>query len=213
MLGFAACSGRVERGGGRMLYIARHGETDWNRQKRFQARVDVPLNDTGRGQAAALRALFRERGVVFSRAWCSPLGRARETLEIVLDGSGVPWQPEPALLELSLGEFEGCLEADLQRDRGAEFDAWRARHFLEAAPGGESIGDGMVRVAGLLAALRAPASAGDVLVVGTQGANMALKAALSGDVTVSSVAGYKQANDEVDVWQADPPAFVERLRV
>ena len=196
-----------------MLYIARHGETDWNRQKRFQARNDIPLNATGRRQAEALRELFRERGVGFTRALSSPLGRAVETCAIVLDGSPISCSVEPSLIELSLGDYEGRLEADLHREQGEAFECWRARHFLDPAPNGESLLDGMTRVTPLLDALRPEAVEHDLLLIGHQGINMAIKAALSGCTDAVEVAGYKQANDEVDVWDVTVPRCVERLRV
>lgn len=196
-----------------MLYVARHGETDWNRQKRFQARTDVPLNDTGREQARALKALFARRGVRFALARCSPLARAAETMRIVLDGEAVPCAPEPALLELSLGGYEGRLESEIRTVEGERFERWRAMHFVQAAPGGESIADGIARVAPLLAELRAAAVAGDVLVVGHQGINMALKAALCGREDNAALAAFKQGNDEVDVCDAQRGDVVERLRV
>lgn len=196
-----------------MLYVARHGETDWNREKRFQARVDVPLNDTGRGQARALGALFVRRGQRFVLARCSPLSRAVETLRIVLDGQEVPFATEPALLELQLGDYEGRLESDIRAQEGEAFDRWRAAHHAQAAPGGESLAEGIVRVTPLLAGLRDSAIGGDVLIVGHQAINMALKAALTGRDDSAALATFKQANNEVDVCDMACGEVLERLRV
>ncbi|MBQ1538156.1 MAG: histidine phosphatase family protein, partial [Ruminococcus sp.] len=70
-----------------MLYIMRHGKTDWNSQHKLQGRTDVPLNEEGRKMAQ--RAAEEYRGVHFDVCYCSPLSRARETAEILLDGRDV----------------------------------------------------------------------------------------------------------------------------
>ena len=59
------------------LVLVRHGETDWNRERRFQGHADTPLNDAGRGQARALAALLRSERL--SAVYTSPLRRAKET--------------------------------------------------------------------------------------------------------------------------------------
>ena len=195
-----------------MLYVARHGETDWNVEKRFQARVDVPLNENGRRQARALRTLFTRRGVRFVDARCSPLARAVETLHILLEDDPVPHRPEAALLELALGEYEGRLEAEIRAAEGEAFDRWRETGFRQAAPGGESIADGIARVRPLLDELRAVASESDVLLVAHQAINIAIKAALSGRDDDAALAAFKQANDEVDICDPLSGVVVERLR-
>ena len=72
-----------------MLYIMRHGKTEWNERHKLQGRTDVPLNEAGRAMAEAAREEYRE--VHFDICFCSPLVRARETAEILLRG-------RPALL-------------------------------------------------------------------------------------------------------------------
>jgi len=183
------------------LYLVRHGQTDWNLERRFQSRTDIPLNETGRAQARALRAELVARGVNFAQARCSPLSRARETALLALEGSGVEPLDEPAFVEIDVGDYEQQREADLRERLGAEvYDDWRARHYLEPAPGGESLFDCVERVRGPLLALAGAARAGDVLVVGHQAVNMAMKAALSGRSDLESLRDFLQGNGEVDVW-------------
>lgn len=91
--------------------FVRHGQTDWNFQKRIQGTTDVPLNETGREQAReAGRALAArsQAGQRWDGIVASPLSRARETAEIVAEIVGLP-APElvPALVERSYGEVEG----------------------------------------------------------------------------------------------------------
>ena len=66
------------------LYLIRHGETDWNREQRFQSTTDMPLNARGVSQALAIRDLLRRRGVTFAAARSSTLSRALQTASIIL---------------------------------------------------------------------------------------------------------------------------------
>ena len=93
------------------LVFIRHGETDWNRELRFQGQQDIPLNDHGRRQAA--RNGRAVAGILAAGQWqlvCSPLGRALETIRIVLEEAGQPERPfatDPLLMEVNYGDWEG----------------------------------------------------------------------------------------------------------
>jgi probable phosphoglycerate mutase len=196
------------------LYLVRHGETDWNREKRFQASTDVPLNATGLAQAAALRAELAKRGVRFCAARCSPLSRAVETARIVLEGSGVQAVVEPAFIELRMGDFEGRLESELRAELGCAFDQWRAAHYTIPAPGdSESIISGAERVRQALMALEPLAAAGDVLVVAHQAVNMAMKVAMTGKEDIASAESFKQNNDEIDIWDLTARIRLEKFQL
>lgn len=88
------------------LYLVRHGETDWNRQRRIQGRTDIPLNATGREQARLTGMLLTRRPI--TRVVASPLDRARETAQIIADELGLA-APElhDALVERDYGAAEG----------------------------------------------------------------------------------------------------------
>ena len=88
-----------------MLYIMRHGRTDWNDRRKLQGRTDIPLNDAGREMAEAARKEYKD--VHFDICFCSPLIRARETAEIVLRDRNIPIVPDDRLKEMSFGECEG----------------------------------------------------------------------------------------------------------
>ena len=191
------------------LYFARHGETNWNRVRRWQSRTDIPLNQTGRRQARALSQLIRSRDIVFKRVVCSPLSRARETAEILMDGFEPALEIDSRLVELDLGEFEGRLESELGKELGERYDEWKSQIYLDPAPNGEGILDVARRVEPvLLALLDTP---GHVLVVGHQGVNMALKANLSNCFTVECLSSFRQRNDEIDLWEITPPRSVMRI--
>lgn len=86
------------------LYIARHGQTDWNIQHKAQGHSDIPLNETGRKQAEALRDNIKN--LKFDAVYASPLKRARETAEIATDDK-YKIQFDDRLMERSFGDFEG----------------------------------------------------------------------------------------------------------
>ena len=92
-----------------MLYVLRHGRTDWNDEHKLQGRTDIPLNDTGRTMAVNAGELYKN--VHFDICFCSPLIRARETAEILLKGRNVPIVFDDRLLEMSFGEFEGVKDS------------------------------------------------------------------------------------------------------
>ncbi|MCU1505225.1 MAG: histidine phosphatase family protein [Microbacteriaceae bacterium] len=94
------------------LYLVRHGETDWNRERRIQGSTDIPLNATGREQARRTGRLLARRhwdGIV-----SSPLSRASETARIIASEAGLP-EPEllSGIVERSYGKAEGLTEAEL----------------------------------------------------------------------------------------------------
>lgn len=89
------------------LYFIRHGETPWNKARRFQGQIDIPLNDYGRFLAQKTREGLAD--IRFDRVFCSPLGRARETAEILLSGV-FPVEDivlDDRLKELGFGAYEG----------------------------------------------------------------------------------------------------------
>jgi probable phosphoglycerate mutase len=131
----------------RTVYFIRHGETDWNVERRLQGRRDIPLNARGRAQAAhcgeVLRDLLARDAIAHGDLdfISSPLGRARMTMELLRPKLGLApdgYAVEPQLTEIGFGDWEGFTLAELrnrdpQRAAQREHDKW---HFLP--PGGES---------------------------------------------------------------------------
>jgi probable phosphoglycerate mutase len=96
----------------RTLLIARHGETDWNRDRRWQGHTDVPLNDAGRLQAQALAEKLATHPI--RRVVASDLSRARETAQIVAHRLGAPFAgSDPRLRERCFGVFEGLTQDEV----------------------------------------------------------------------------------------------------
>jgi len=87
------------------LLLARHGETDWNRARRWQGHADRPLTDRGRGQATALAKRLAD--IALDAVYSSDLRRARETAEAVAQAQGLDVVQLPELREVSVGSWEG----------------------------------------------------------------------------------------------------------
>lgn len=127
------------------LFVARHGQTAWNIQNKVCSVTDVALTEQGKQQAAALAELVQQRGIDF--ILCSPLGRARETAEIVAQKCGIPLQAEPLLMEQNYGIFEGA-------DRANPDFLANKRNFAFRYPQGESVLQVACRVYRLLDSLK-----------------------------------------------------------
>ncbi len=143
------------------IYLLRHGETDWNHERRIQGQTDIPLNPTGREQARRMAEKLAE--ILPSPAAfgfiSSPLARARQTMAAVLDAYGLGEdvvQMDDRLRELSFGEVEGSAWADIHAlGVRPEVDP---EHYHDWRPaGGESYDDGRRRVGEWLASLDGPA--------------------------------------------------------
>ena len=140
------------------VYFIRHGQTDWNADRRYQGQRDVALNDKGRAQA-------RRNGEILARLApsiqtadfvSSPLGRARETMEIVraamsLDPSG--YRVEDVIKEIHYGHWEGQLASDIPNQDPDGLAERRLDPFHWRPRGGESYADLTARVRPWLAGL------------------------------------------------------------
>lgn len=129
-----------------VLYFVRHGQTDWNAQRRFQGQTDVPLNDVGRGQAARngrrLAALLGASASGYHFV-SSPLRRARETMEILrreLDLPAAGYEVDQRLMELHYGDWQGLTESEICLRYPALHEARMADkwHFVPQGAGAES---------------------------------------------------------------------------
>jgi broad specificity phosphatase PhoE len=126
------------------VYLARHGETAYNHEGRFQGQQAIPLNDTGRAQAAELA----ERAVAydFQALWCSPLLRARETADIVAAAIGREPKEDARLMETDAGNWTDLTFTAVRAKTPELFDAFAAAESGFAFPGGESFAEQELRV-------------------------------------------------------------------
>lgn len=135
-----------------MIYLARHGQTEWNAEGRMQGRMDSPLTPLGVRQATAMGQLIAELIARDPPArWrlvASPLGRVRSTAEAISRRLGLPIELYERLTEVAFGEWEGALRSDISA-RHPEVFATRQWNF--SAPGGETFEDVWARVSAWLA--------------------------------------------------------------
>jgi len=108
----------------RWLYLARHGETDWNAAGRWQGHTDIPLNARGREQARLVAETMSQ--TVLDGVVSSDLSRARETAQIIADRLGIDLvYLDAALRERAFGPFEGLTRDQCVRLHPREWQAWR----------------------------------------------------------------------------------------
>ncbi len=123
-----------------MIFLFRHGETNWNVEERFQGHIDIPLNDKGREQARGLIPILRNHAI--EAILSSDLSRALETAQIIADSLKVPVFTEPKLREAFLGNAQGLTREEIESKFGMELAfRWRSSHLSDADvcyPGGET---------------------------------------------------------------------------
>ena len=127
-----------------MLYLMRHGQTDWNVENRMQGHTDVPLNDTGRAMAREAREKYKD--IHFDVCFTSNLSRAKETAEIFLEGRGVPIIEDERLIEVGLGNYEGLIA----EERWKVWQFFRDPEHYQAENGVEPMEQIMERVTSFL---------------------------------------------------------------
>ncbi len=135
------------------LFILRHGQTEWNKQGRYQGQSDSPLTELGRQQALAQNRILSTCPNVPDRAFVSPLGRTVETARLAL-GNQVQTTHDDRLREIAFGDWEGRTRMDISHELGTPLDG-RAWYF--DSPGGETFDRLQARVSAFLDDLTAPA--------------------------------------------------------
>ena len=122
------------------LILLRHGETEWNRELRFQGQVDVPLNATGHAQAQRLAQ--RLAGEPIDHLVSSDLSRARQTADPfarqVQASRGIGLEVDAALREQAFGRIDGMRVEDIKRDHADVWAGWTQFQSDYVVPDGES---------------------------------------------------------------------------
>ena len=130
------------------IYVIRHGETDWNKDHRFQGATDIKLNDLGREQAIKLRPVLQQLQI--ESVYSSPLSRAYETAELATQELKLSIQKDERLRETNIGEVEGLsLDELIQKFGPDSITRWRSydERLLDFRfPNGESKREMMYRV-------------------------------------------------------------------
>ena len=159
---------------GCIWYLARHGETDWNRARRIQGQADIPLNQSGRAQAGLLGQRLAD--VSFSAIYASDLSRAMETARLAAGEGASELVPVRELREIAYGEWEGLTFAEAEaRDPEGFAERMLRQNVRYAPPGGENVEQFVERVRQFHVRVRARHGSGErLLVVGHSGSLLAL---------------------------------------
>ena len=157
------------------LLLARHGETDWNRDGRWQGQADPPLNEAGRRQAAELAATLAGVDAIYS----SDLARARETAAIVAATLARRVRTDPRLREVDIGEWSGLRTDEIERRFPAGYRRW-ATWESHGWTDGESYEEMAARVLEAIREIGSRHRGGRVLVVTHGGPIRTIEAHLRG---------------------------------
>ena len=181
------------------LYLVRHGETDWNRERRIQGSTDIPLNQTGRSQAASTGKLLASRR--WDRVITSPLSRAAETAAIIAAAVGLPQPEENAeLVERRYGDAEGLNYAQVDEQFPGE----------TPVPGRESREEVAARATAALLALAVAHPGQSLIVVSHGGVIRSMLGAVEpgtthGMISNGSVHSFQVADGSLELIAFDDP--------
>jgi broad specificity phosphatase PhoE len=185
----------AQANGSLRLYIARHGQTDWNVQHRLQGWTDRPLDETGRRQAAELAETLK--GIRLDAIYSSTLSRSRATAQTVAGGT-MTVKSLDGLRERNYGHFQGGSDTAPEYLR-------RSNDWADRLEDGESLNQLLARTRESLAQIRREHPAGNVLIVAHRITNQMLLRALL-DLTPDQTVKIVQDNDEVYLVELDPGA-------
>lgn len=188
-----------------MIYLVRHGETDWNRERRIQGSTDIPLNATGREQAASTGALLSRRR--WDGVYASPLSRAYETGEIIARSLGLPAPGVvPELAERRYGAVEGLTSDEIDERFPGE----------TPVPGRETREEVAARTIPALVALAERHAGESIIVVSHGGVIRTILTAIAPGahpepIRNGSVHSFRHTEGTLDLIAFDDPIEVESL--
>lgn len=191
-----------------MILLVRHGETQWNVERRFQGQKDSPLTERGRRQAAAMAALVADLVRRDGGDWrlvASPLGRTLDTAALIAEAAGLNLETDERLMEINVGDWEGLTWTEVSAGRDGH-----PRHWIFDAPGGETHDDVEARIVDFLASL--PPEAERRLVVVSHGAaGRVMRGSYLGlsreemlDFEVPQDAVFRLQNGQIDRFDCEP---------
>lgn len=182
------------------FFMLRHGETDWNREQRFQGRTDIPLNALGERQAAEYANILNSRNDDWSgwRFISSPLGRARRTMEIMRQAlrlDPMDYEVEEAWIEVTFGAWEKRSLAELRNDEPELIAERDANKWSFVPPDGESYDQACARVRYALDLLTGPS------VIVTHGGMIRGTRRILENLDTQIAADTKIPQDDVYAWR------------
>ncbi|HZH43639.1 MAG TPA: histidine phosphatase family protein [Lysobacter sp.] len=193
------------------VLLARHGETAWNAEGRYQGQEDIPLSEIGLRQAQALGE--RLRGVPVTRAVCSPLSRARQTAELALGARDLPLTLDPGLMEIAHGTWEGLLASEIRERDPERMRAWREAPHEVLMPEGESLQHVLERAwPALLRACDGLGPDDTLLVVAHDAVNRVLLCRILG-LPLARLWSFRQAPTTLNLLEGDRAETLEVVRL
>jgi probable phosphoglycerate mutase len=193
-----------------MIILVRHGQTEWNVERRMQGRLESSLTDLGRRQARAMGGLVRELVRREHGDWrlvSSPLSRAHDTAHEISEATGLPVELDDRLAEQAFGDWEGRLRDEVALDHPELF---RTPAWLFAAPGGETYDETLARASAFLADLP-PEPHRRVIAVSHGVTGRLIRAAYAGldrdavlQMAVPQDAVYRLQNGQIDRFDCEP---------
>lgn len=180
------------------ILLVRHGETDWNVQKKIQGSTDIPLNENGRKQAEKLAETLFERKESIAGIYTSKLKRAAQTAGIIAENLQKECIAIPGLEEINFGLWEGLTWEQVEEKFPKEYEAWRENRRYQRPPRGESYQNLLERVLPALQKLvEEQKEEGDMVVVTHSADIMTLMSFLKDTPFHEMVKRYKTANTAV----------------
>ena len=175
-----------------MIYVIRHGQTDWNKQFKIQGRIDIPLNDFGIEQAK--EAGEQIKGKKFDAVFCSPLIRTRQTCFYAYG------QDENIIYDERIQERDFGKQEGLRRDE-VNFEAYWTEGSQENADCGETITQMTNRVVGFLDELKSKYKDKDVLIVAHNGVGRAIYCYFNGIPEGGNLLSFEMPNARVIAYK------------
>ena len=194
------------------ILLARHGETPWNAEGRYQGQIDIPLSPVGEGQAIALGQRLND--VRIDRAVASPLSRAQLTAKLALgDARAEMLQTDADLQEIAHGEWEGLLASEIQDKDPARLLAWREEPDTVLMPGGESLRQVLDRSwRGLVRASEGLGDSDTLLVVAHDAVNRVLLCRILG-LPIAKLWTFRQAPTTLNLLEGPDVDHLEIVRL
>jgi probable phosphoglycerate mutase len=182
------------------LLLIRHGETEWNSLRRIQGRLDIPLNEVGRGQA---RAVAKRLGATpVAAVYTSDLARSSQTAEPIAAACGVAARVDLRLRERHFGRLQGCYYEELQKSDPERHRRMQARDLDFDLDGGETLPDLHRRVIEALDDIAARHPEGTVVVV-THGGVLDCAYRLATGLALDAPRTYGLFNASVNTLEVD----------
>ncbi len=127
------------------LYLIRHGETDWNNEKRMQGQIDINLNMNGVEQARVLGQKLKDEYNI-KKLYSSPLTRAYMTGQIAGDILGLECEKREELMEFNFGDWQGMTYDEIEKRYPRDWRNWKSCSHLSKINGGETFIAGLKRI-------------------------------------------------------------------